>query len=440
MKKSIIRLLLIFIFFMLIYNLLGYYHNIFDATLMYGYARPLVYGKLPYVDLNIISTPLYYYYSAFFILINDSFFVFTIANAIIGTLIFYLLFKLFDYKAYLFIFLIAIFKLFPVTQTYNFLMIFWFILIFYLYKKKKSNYLIGLCIGLAILTKHSVGLFFLIPFICYLFKDFKSFIKIFIGMIIPLIIFVIYLLIFKLMKDFINLAVLGMMSFSKNNNLGINIWLIVSIIIFIINIFIIIKNKDKMTCLFLFAPLGFIIPICDLNHFSYLIFSLLVIYLTLFNINYKHKYTVTILISSLIFIIGYFLIYFTTYKTTFYNSKHYPNFYTSVDFVKLNNYADELVSKYKMNNYILLGENAVFYNINHNRDINYYTNLFYGNFGYDGDNRIIKEFNNKKDTYFIINVHSYKGNNQFDNYICDYIFKNYKLINKDYNYYIYYKK
>ena len=242
------------------------------------------------------------------------------------------------------------------------------------------------------------------------------------------------------MKDFINLAVLGMMNYSSNNNLGINIWLIVSIIIFIINILIIIKNKDKMTCLFLFAPLGFIIPICDLNHFSYLIFCLLVIYLTLFNINYKYKYTVTILISSLIFIIGYFLINFTTYKTTFYNSKHYPNFYTSVDFVKINNYADELVSKYKMNNYILLGENAVFYNINHNRDINYYTNLFYGNFGYDGDNRIIKEFNNKKDTYFIINVHSYKGNNQFDNYICDYIFKNYKLINKDYNYYIYYKK
>lgn len=438
MKKDIIRLILIFIFFMLIYNFFGYYHNIYDATLMYGYARPLIYGKLPYVDLNIITTPLYYYYSAIFILINDSFFSFTIGNAIIGTLIFYLLFKLFDYKAYLFILLISICKLYPVTQTYNILMIFLFILIFYLYKNKKSNYLIGLCIGLAILTKHSVGVFFIIPFIYYLFKDFKSFLKIIGGMIIPLIIFVIYLLVFGLFKDFINVTVLGMFDFSSSNNLGINIWLILSIIILFVNIYILIKNKDKMTFLFLLMPIGFIIPICDLNHFSYLLFCLLVIYLI--NFDYKKEFNVPIIICSIIFIVGYFYINISTYKTTFYDSKHYPNFYTSADFVALNDSVDVLVSEYKMNNYILLGENTVFYNINHERDINYYSNLFYGNFGYDGENRIISEFDNKKDTYFIINKNSYNNINQFDNDICDYIFKNYKLITEDSNYFVYYKK
>ena len=189
MKKSIIRLIFIFIFFMLIYNFFGYYHNIYDATLMYGYSRPLIYGKLPYVDLNIITTPLYYFYSAAFLLVHDSFISFTVGNAIIGTLIFYLLFKLYDYKAYLFILLISICKLYPVTQTYNLLMIFWFILIYYLYKNKKSNFLIGICIGLSILTKHSTGIFFIIPFIYYLFKDIKSFFKIIVGIFIPLLIF-----------------------------------------------------------------------------------------------------------------------------------------------------------------------------------------------------------------------------------------------------------
>ena len=90
MKKNIIRLIFIFAFFMLIYNFFGYYHNIYDATLMYGYSRPLIYGKLPYVDLNIITTPLYYFYSAAFLLVHDSFISFTVGNAIIGTLIFYL--------------------------------------------------------------------------------------------------------------------------------------------------------------------------------------------------------------------------------------------------------------------------------------------------------------------------------------------------------------
>ena len=181
MKKNIIRLIFIFVFFMLIYNFFGYYHNIYDATLMYGYSRSLIYGKLPYLDLNIVSTPLYFYYSSLFLLINDSFITFTVSNAIIGTLIFYLLFKLYDYKAYLFILLISICKLYPVTQTYNLLMIFWFVLIFYLYKNKKSSYLIGLCIGLSILTKHSIGIIFLLPFFCYLFKDIKSFFKIILG-------------------------------------------------------------------------------------------------------------------------------------------------------------------------------------------------------------------------------------------------------------------
>ena len=438
MKKSIIRLIFIFIFFMLIYNFFGYYHNIYDATLMYGYSRPLIYGKLPYVDLNIITTPLYYFYSAAFLLVHDSFISFTVGNAIIGTLIFYLLFKLYDYKAYLFILLISICKLYPVTQTYNLLMIFWFILIYYLYKNKKSNFLIGICIGLSILTKHSTGIFFIIPFIYYLFKDIKSFFKIIVGIFIPLLIFILYLLIFGLFKDFINLTVLGMLDFNSSNNLGINLWLVLSIILFLINIYIIIKSKDKITYLFLLMPIGFIIPICDLNHFSYFLFCILVIYLNYFD--YKFKYSIPILICSFLFILGYFFIHINTYKTTFYHSKHYPNYYTSINYTKLNNYVDELVSKYKMDNYILLGENATFYNINHNRDINYYTNLFYGNHGYEGENRIIKEFNNKKDTYFIINRNSYEGHNQFDNNICDYIFDNYKLISEDPNYFVYYKK
>ena len=95
---------------------------------------------------------------------------------------------------------------------------------------------------------------------------------------------------------------------------------------------------------------------------------------------------------------------------------------------------------FKDNTLILLGENAVFYNINHDRNINYYTNLLYGNFGYDGENKILKDFDNKKDTYFIINKSSYNNINQFDNNICDYIFKKYKLIGEDSNYFVYYKK
>ena len=54
MKKNIIRLIFIFAFFMLIYNFFGYYHNIYDPTLMYGYSHSLILGKLPYLDLNIV--------------------------------------------------------------------------------------------------------------------------------------------------------------------------------------------------------------------------------------------------------------------------------------------------------------------------------------------------------------------------------------------------
>ena len=60
-------------------------------------------------------------------------------------------------------------------------------------KYKDKDYLIGVVIALAILSKQTVGVLLIIPSLVYYFKDKKKLLKRFIGLLIPSIIFVIYL-------------------------------------------------------------------------------------------------------------------------------------------------------------------------------------------------------------------------------------------------------
>ena len=107
-------------------------------------------------------------------------------------------------------------------------------------------YLIGIILGLLFLTKQSVGLCLCLVSFYYLFKDYKKFFKRVGGFLIPVGIFIIYLLITKSLYNFIDLCFLGLFDFAGNNGKVFNIFFFVSLILLGLIINIIRKDKEKV--------------------------------------------------------------------------------------------------------------------------------------------------------------------------------------------------
>ena len=78
-KKMIFRLLFIFIFSLLVYLVFGFNVDNGDGFANFGFSYGLIKGGIPYLDFNTISTPLYMFYQAIFLLISNQYIMFIIA-------------------------------------------------------------------------------------------------------------------------------------------------------------------------------------------------------------------------------------------------------------------------------------------------------------------------------------------------------------------------
>ena len=164
-------------------------------------------GEIPYKDFNIVMTPLYQYLMSGFLLIKDSYLLFLFGQAILVTLFFITIYKLIGNKVLILLPIIAFPRFFFILPNYNFLAVFLVLVLLYLEKNNKSDYLIGVILSLLILTKHSIGLFFLLVTLIGTF-DFSKIKKRILGVIPLLMIFLIYLLINHNLYEFLFLLFL----------------------------------------------------------------------------------------------------------------------------------------------------------------------------------------------------------------------------------------
>ena len=235
--KSLILIIFLFLLFLL-FNLTLLPTNL-DEIWNYGFSHNLYSGLIPYKDFNMVITPFYpFIMSLGFHIFGSSMLVFHIEHAIILICLCVLLFLLIDKKAW---FIVAL-MLFPVNvsfPSYNIFLYFLLVLIIYLEKEKKSDYLIGFLLGLCVLTKHSVGLCLLLPSLYYI-KDLKKVGRRFLGFIVPLFVFIIYLIITKSMIPFIDLCILGLFDFASENGKAFNIYFLLFIIMIGITIYFIV--------------------------------------------------------------------------------------------------------------------------------------------------------------------------------------------------------
>lgn len=483
MKKQKIYdvLLFIVIFIIIMPNILIQPLNNLDELWNYNFARNIANGLIPYKDFNMVITPLLSIICGIVLkLICNELIIMRILAGILHSAILYLIYKLLnilDIKtsiSIIFSFCIGyLFKDFFCID-YNYFSLLLCLCIIYneikLYKKDeifikcdvKHDLIVGILTGLILATKQTVGAFMCIALLGnkLLFvrkkEEFNIFVKSFIyrliGISIPVILLILYLLINNAIYDFINYTICGITSFSNYipyTNLLHNNFIIseLSVLVPIVFIYSWIKTicleKEKINYIFLVYGLAMFVvcfPISDKIHFltgamPTIIFILYKFYFVLKEIvkKFSKKRFLYIMANIVIYICLLFILWFCC--------KLWINFYNDakdLNYSKLNHYKcipiDEQFDEeiMDMSKYIvssnkdikILDSRAVVYMIpaeKYNKD---YDMLNNGNLGENGDERIIGEIAASSNTQYLILKDRYIKNWQTPLSIIDYVKNN----------------
>ena len=415
--KMNIKYIIIFIFS---FFSMSFFFGIIDGDVLwnYGFSYAISKGEMPYIDFNMIITPFYPFLMSLFLKIfSHNIVVFYLVNSTLITIMFSFLFKLYSYK----IWLLLVFLFFPlpsvVFPSYNLFLLFLFVLLIYFEKEGGSDYLIGLLLGLCFLTKQSVGLFLCLPSFYFLFsKNYDKLLKRVVSFLIPCIIFFIYLFISKSFSSFLDLCFFGMFDFTKSNGKSFNILFFLVLIMIVLILIRIIKDRDNLINYYVLAFSTITIPLFDINHFEFFLFTFLFLYIDYFIINIKQ-----LVFCSVIFSIFYILMFF---HFSFGNRITYPNHYKNFQMRFLYNGNGEFKIRDRVINYInnnrdknivILSSEAYFYKITNEMDINYFDLLNKGNHGYNGTEKLIKRINlMNDDTIFIVSFDEYVMVDKYD--------------------------
>lgn len=369
----------------------------------------------------------------------------------------------------------------------------------------KRNFWIGFVAGLAFLTKQTIGAFIILGILFFKIieiiitkiqnKDFinnqkniedkekyyisfkiknknllKELLARFLGVLITLIVFLIYLTITKSFNDFVSYCFLGIKTFSnkisyknllKSSDILIkilsNVMPITLIIEFIISCFMILKNKNIKTLIIFYYSIFLILieyPISDNEHFlkanfililatSVFIFDGIELILNKRKINEKIKQTILSLSLSItvyfsIFYAGnYMLTYFKEDKSN--DLKHYKYLAVPEYIIDTTNKIAEFIEKNNEKNIYILDSNAVVYDIALDRYFKNYDMFNVGNFGKDSTNGIISNIKNSNNCFYLIRKREINLNWQTPKDVIEYIRSNLQKNGELDLYEIYYK-
>lgn len=418
-----------------------------DAIWNFGFSYAIARGEVPYVDFNMVVPPFSPFVYLIPFLFSHSYIVYLLFHSVLFVVLFCFLEKLFGNKVYLLLILLVFplpsFLIPIIFPGYNFLLILLFTLLLYLEKKKCNDYIIGILLGLCIFTKQSVGVFFVLPSLYYLFKDRKKFLKRLLGIFGVCLVFLGYFLLSGSFFDFLNCCVLGMFDFQNKNqsNFFTNFyfWLWFSLILVLI--YFLIKKDNKMFTGYLLSFSTISYPLFD--HYHVGLFLFVFCYFIFSRVPFSKRW-LTGFCFSFSFII-YFMLMMICHHFEIPHIASFPNF----EMIKISEETEKkilLLSNYlnqnKGKNIIFLTNDAYFFKIIHNLDITYYDLLNYGNHGYHGTERLLQNIENEHDAYFVLSSDEYQNissDNQFNMDVVNYVINNYPLVEKEGDYEIYQK-
>ena len=432
MKKNFLILLLLFIL-LLIFNLFLYPITL-DEIWNYGFSYNILNGKIPYLDFNIVLTPLFSFIMTLpLMMFGNNILVFNIFNIFIILGCFLLLHSLIDDNMWLcaLIFFIPFPILYP---SYNLFLLLLFLYLIYLEKNEKSDCLIGFIVGCLILTKQSVGVFLLLPCLLYYLKNKKKFISRLIGCIIPCSIFLIYLLITKSFMSFLDLCLFGLFDFAGNNSVTSKFYLFVFILICLVTIIFIVKEPKNIYNYYALMFYSISMPLFDAYHVGFQI--LVFVLLCFINFNFLKRLPIY---SFAIFLVVYACLFVSySYGNISSFKKMYPNNINHFEYrylgskqVDFTNEVSNYIKKNKDYKYMFLDSNGYYFRIINDESASYLDLINMGNWGYNGSDKLINSIKKlPKNTRFFIDGVELVGQRQIDRRAIKYVIKHGKKVDK----------
>ena len=464
-----------------------------DEVWNYNTANAFAMGLIPYKQVSMITTPLLPMINSIFLkIVFNGIITYRVLMGIVFALIVLFIYliirelsskKLLSYICAFFIGTLLI-KKFLLDYNYLFLLISLVIAFLEIRDIKKNenfnfnhNLCVGFLTGLAFLTKQTIGilLIFVMIFEVFIYMKksgfdlkFNKFIKLIgvriLGMMVPIIIFLIYLGITGAFNDFINYAIKGVREFSNNvpyyrlfdsNDKVVSIisrlFIIVYIPLFITFILESIKNKklkDELINIYVLAfcsipVIAIIYPISDDFHLIVAsVFALIVVaYLLIFLLNEIDKFVKIDAFYKKLLLIGLlFIIILISFKNAIIERnlnikenvlvplKHYEGIYVPK---YLSNRISDVTDKVRSysnsgRESIIIDAEAAIYDIVLNKYKKNYDMLLIGNIGERGVEKIINEIKDSHNVYYFVKNPQYALNWQLPEDIIDYIRNNLK--------------
>lgn len=425
--------------FLLIWNLI-IQPLYLDEIWNYGFAHSIYQGLVPYKDFNLVITPFFpFIVSLFFQLFGSNMLIFHIFNALLLTIFFAFVKNLIKENSYI-ILLCCCMVLSVTFPSYNFFLLFLLVLLIYLEKNKGNDYLIGLILACAILTKQTVGIFLLLPSLIY-FKDKGKIVKRYGVVLGTMFVFLIYLFFSKSLTQFIDLCFLGLIDFGSKNATGINIYFILSLVMVIIT-FVFIKKSDKQEKIYNYYLLAFysvLIPIFDIYHFKIFYLAFLIIFFLQQKI--KIKLNIKLFVVGILICISCILLYWKCKSGVVYPNQINRFEYRLIDkkHSKFTNLINKKIKKYTSENkkIIFLSADGYYFKVINNMKIDYLDLINDGNWGYNGNNKLLNTIKKNKNAVFFVDIEEYGPSRQTNQKALKYVLKYGKKIDSMENYKIY---
>lgn len=438
MTKKVIKYVFVFICSLVFLNFIPFD---LDEIWNYGFMHSMYSGLVPYRDFNMVVTPFFpLLFSLPFHLFGSNLLVVNVCQSLLIVLTYVLLEKLIGDKANILL-LLMFFNYDMMYASYNYFIFFLFLSLLYLEKNKSNDYVIGIVIGLAVLTKQSVGGLLAIVSLYYVFKekDFKKLVKRVIGAMLPVGLFLIYLAVTGAFADFVNLCILGLFDFGTNNYVGVRALVLGYILLIGVVIYFIVKRRNSIDKYYVLAFSTIAVPMFDYFHIKFFVLALLI--LVVEKINIKKINLNLLLYGSMIGIVFINLIVSVDGDMVYPNSiRHFEYRYISSKHIKETQLVSEKLKDYSDKELLLLFEQSYYYKISNDFPINHFDLINTGNWGYKGSEKLLKELKKKKDAVFVINRLSYEGTRQTDKTALNYVLKNCKKIDEIYGFEFYIRK
>ncbi len=363
----------------------------------YGFSYGIVKGEILYKDFNLVVGPFYPFLMAIPLFFSNSLVSYLLFHSFLTVCFMILLHKMYQERI-LILLLLGVMIPSLLSPSYNLFFIYLTILLVYLEKSElpRKDYWIGVVLACAFFTKQSSGLILLLPSLfCYS----KNLWKRGIGFFSVTLYFLIYFLLTSSLGDAINYCFLGLFDFGEKNS-SLQLFPFVLFCFLFIMTGILLWTRRREYHLFYYGiGMTLALPIIDFIHVSFALYFFVLLLFEVFShssFSFRKSWSVSVILIGVLLIEG--IPVFTDFSFSNNFSHFQYRYFSSSERVQ----ATHLLSYLKGKEFVIFSDQNYFYQIALDQKLNHLDIVNYGNNGYDGSERIMKEINLHKEMIYLL--------------------------------------